>query len=196
MCSLSAPAASSSQRRAPIKKAQVNVKAEGDVMTSQTELGSQGEADMQTVAAVLSEGPSIAKEVEDAAVPLVDRLAGKQQGKAISVITSCHCPCCTVHHEYMNIRAAFHRLWQNLCYRPCDIITQLCLPPVYLLCKQVYMLVYTGNCTQLIQAFIPSSVPPCQQTLLSRSYDRAESRVKQVTEQQAIVQCCYFNSSC
>ena len=85
ICSLSAPAASTSQRRVATKKAQVSVKSEDDIMASQTVPMSQGEADMQTVAAVLSEGPSIAKEADDAAVPLVDRLAGKQHGRMMQL---------------------------------------------------------------------------------------------------------------
>lgn len=73
-----APAPSGSQRRGPTKKAVVEVKSE-DHMTagSQSEPADDSVSDMQTIATTLTQTASKAGETEDAAVPLVDRLAGK-----------------------------------------------------------------------------------------------------------------------
>lgn len=73
-----APAASGSQRRGPTKKASAEVKSE-DHMTaaSQSEPAGHSVDDMQTIATVLTQGASEAGGTDDAAVPLVDRLAGK-----------------------------------------------------------------------------------------------------------------------
>ena len=75
------PAVSGSQRRGPSKKAQAAVKVEDEDMsagpsTSQPAPSSQ-QADMDTVAAVLTAGVDLTEEADDAAIPLVDRLAGK-----------------------------------------------------------------------------------------------------------------------
>lgn len=79
-CSMTLPAVSGSQRRGPSKKAQAAVKVEEEDMsagpsTSQPSSSMQ-QADMDTVAAVLTAGVDLTEEADDAAIPLVDRLAG------------------------------------------------------------------------------------------------------------------------
>ena len=73
-----APAAAGSQRRGPSKKASAEVKSE-DHMTaaSQSEPADHSVDDMQTIATTLTQGANTAGLTEDAAVPLMDRLAGK-----------------------------------------------------------------------------------------------------------------------
>ncbi len=79
-CSLVLPAPSSSQRRGRAKKAQAAVKSEEEDMqagqsTSQPDSASQQEAEME-VAAVLTAGVDLTEDADEAALPLVDRLAG------------------------------------------------------------------------------------------------------------------------
>ena len=80
-CSLSAPGTCGTQRRAPSKKPAATVKQEEDAVSgpsaSQPESASQEQNDIQTIAAVMHQGLSVADEADDAAVALVDRLAGK-----------------------------------------------------------------------------------------------------------------------
>ena len=73
-----APAASGSQRRGPTKKVSADLKSE-DHMTagSQSEPTIYSEIDMQTIATSSTQGPGKAGKSDDAAVSLVDRLAGK-----------------------------------------------------------------------------------------------------------------------
>ncbi len=87
-CSLTAPAASGAQRRGPNKKGQAAVKIEDEDVqaapsTSEPGLGNQQDAEMETVAAVLSAGVDLTEDADDAAVPLVDRLAGKASAFSI-----------------------------------------------------------------------------------------------------------------
>jgi len=79
-CSLVLPAPSSSQRRGRAKKAQAAFKSEEEDMqagqsTSQPDSASQQEAEME-VAAVLTAGVDLTEDADEAALPLVDRLAG------------------------------------------------------------------------------------------------------------------------
>ena len=77
VCSLVLPAASGATRRGPSKKAAA-IKTEDEEMAgpsaSEPATASQQDEDVDTVAAVLSSGVDL---TDDAAVPLVDRLAGK-----------------------------------------------------------------------------------------------------------------------
>ncbi len=88
-CSLVLPAPSSSQRRGRAKKAQAAVKSEEEDMqagqsTSQPDSASQQEAELgpsqqeaeMEVAAVLTAGVDLTEDADEAALPLVDRLAG------------------------------------------------------------------------------------------------------------------------
>ena len=88
VCSLVLPAASGATRRGPSKKAVVKTEDEDMAGPSASEpaAASQQDEDVDTVAAVLSSGVDL---TDDAAAPLVDRLAGKLSSPSVSNDNHC-----------------------------------------------------------------------------------------------------------